>query len=123
MKVKKAAVLLDYCSFYIAGVDGVRVPLDHDMRGVVASDDCINVSAIPWNEGETTITLGQIEELPPQAEPPGFDGVLNTPEYHVELFDANIPEILSMGVTSTRTRVRIWMNRPRCPDEVIIALG
>lgn len=123
MTVKKAAVLLDYCSFYIAGMDEVRVPLDHDLRGVVASDDCINVSALPWNEGETTITLGRFEELPPQAASPGFDGVLNTPEYRVELFDANMPEILSMEVPGTRTRVRIWMNRPLCPDEVIVALG
>lgn len=65
MTVKKAVVLLDYCSFYIAGADEVRVPLDHDLRGVVASDDCINVSALPWNEGTTAITLGRFEELPP----------------------------------------------------------
>ena len=70
MTVKKTAVLLDYCSFYITGVDQVGVPLDHDLRGVVASDDCINVSALPWNEGETSITLGRFEELTPQPAPP-----------------------------------------------------
>jgi hypothetical protein len=123
MTIKKAAVLLDYCSFYIAGVDEVRIPLDHDLRGVVASDDCINVSARPWNEGETAITLGSFEELPTQAALPHFDGVINTPEYRVDLFDANIPEILSVKVPETRTRVRVWMNRPLCPDEVIVAVG
>lgn len=123
MTIKKAVVLLDYCSFYIAGMDEVRVPLDHDLRGVIASDDCINVSALPWNEGETAITLGLFEELPPQAGLPRFDGILNTPEYRVDLFDANIPEILSMEVPDVRTRVRIWTNSPFQPDNVVIALG
>jgi hypothetical protein len=123
MTAKKATVLLDYCSFYITGVDEVRIPLDHDLRGVVASDDCINVSALRWNEGHTTITLGLFEELPSQAAPPRFDGVLHTPNYRVEIFDANMPEILSMKVPGARTRVRIWMNRPLCPDDVIITLG
>ncbi|AZN70701.1 hypothetical protein D5400_04900 [Georhizobium profundi] len=123
MTVKKASVLLDYCSFYISGIDGVRIPLDHDLRGVVSTEDCINVSALPWNEGETTVTLARFEELQPQAVPPRFDGTLNTPDYRVDLFDANIPEILFMDVPSTRTRVRIWMNRPLHPDNVIVALG
>ncbi|VVT04277.1 hypothetical protein [Rhizobium sp. EC-SD404] len=123
MTAKKASVLLDYCSFYISGIDGVRVPLDHDLRGVAFTEDCINVSALPWNEGETTITLVCFEELPPQATSLRFDGTLNTPDYRVDLFDANIPEILSMEVPSTRTRVRIWMNRPLHPDNVIVALG
>lgn len=123
MTVQKAYVLLDYCSFYIAGVDEASIPLDHDLQGIVSTEDCINVSALPWNEGETAITLARFEELPTQAAPPNFDGVLNTPEYRVDLFDANIPEILSVKVPDTRTRVRVWMNRPLCPDEVIVALG
>lgn len=123
MTIRKAVVLLDYCSFYISGLDEVRIPLDHDLRGVVASDDCINVSALPWNEGETTIKLGRFEELPPQAGPPRFDGIINTPEHRVDLFDANMPQILSMEVSGTRTRVRIWMNRPLHPDDVLVALG
>jgi hypothetical protein len=123
MTIKNANVFLHYCSFYIAGVDEVRIPLDHELHGVVASHDCINVSALPWNEGETAITLGRFEELPPQALSPTFDGVLNTPEYRVDLFDANIPKILSIEVPDARTRVRVWMNRSLCPDKVIVAVG
>lgn len=54
---------------------------------------------------------------------PGFDGVLDTPDYRFDLFDANMPEILSMEAPGARTRVRIWMNRPLCPDDAIVALG
>jgi hypothetical protein len=123
MTVNKISVAPEYLSFYIAGVDDITVPLDHDGIGIVASGQCINVSCLYWNEGDTTITLGPFEELPTRAERPRFDGSLDTPEYRVVLSDANMPEILSMEVPGTKTRVRIWMNRPQYPDDVVIALG
>ncbi|MEH6718853.1 MAG: hypothetical protein V7704_08240 [Aurantimonas endophytica] len=123
MTISSTSVLLDYCSFYITGVDGVRVPVDHDGDGVTANDDCINVTASPWNEGETAITLGASTELGPKDELPRFDGLLNTPLHCLVLFDANLPKILSIDVPGERTRVRIWTNRPLCPDQVIIAVG
>lgn len=123
MTVKKVTVAPEYVSFYIAGVDEIRVPLDHDGLGIVASAQCINVSCLYWNDGDTTITLGPFEELTPQAKPPKFDGMLNTPEYRVVLSDANMPEILSMAVPGVRTRVRIWTNHQTEPDDVVIALG
>lgn len=123
MTVKKVTVAPEYVSFYISGVDDIRVPLDHDRRGIAASDQCINVCCLYWNEGDTTITLGPFEELTPQAKLPRFDGMLDTPEFRVMLSDANMPEILSMEVPGSRTRVRIWTNHPTEPDDVVIALG
>ena len=121
--ISSTSVLLIDFSFYITGVDGVRVPVDHDGDGVTANDDCINVSALPWNEGETAITLGASAEFGPKDEPHRFDGLLNTPLRRLVLFDANVPPILSMDVPGKRTRVRIWTNRRLCPDQVIIAVG
>lgn len=123
MTVKKAVVAPEYLSFYIAGKMDIRVPLDHERHGIVASDECINVGCLYWNEGDTTITLGSFEELNPQPGPPKFDGMLETPAHRVDLFDANMPEILSMEVPGSRTRVRIWTNHPTEPDNVVIALG
>jgi hypothetical protein len=80
------------------------------------------LGAYHWNEGDTTITLGPYEELALPAGPPKFDGYLETPEQRVDLFDANMPEILSMQVPGLQTRVRIWTNHPTEPDNVIIAL-
>ena len=54
---------------------------------------------------------------------PDFDHMLRTPDHRVLLFDVNMPEILSMEVPDTQTRIRIWTNRAVCPDDVIIALG
>ena len=123
MTVKKAIVAPEYLSFYIAGKMDIQVPLDPDRRGVVASDECINVGCLYWNEGDTTITLGPFEEIAPQAEPPKFDGMRETPEHRIDLLDANMPEILSMAVPGSRTRVRIWTNHQTEPDNVVIALG
>lgn len=123
MTIKEIEVAPEYVSFYIAGKVGVRVPLDHDLAGVVATDECINVGCRYWNEGDTRITLGPFEELPPRLASPRFDGVLKTPEHRVLLFDANMPEILSMEVSQRQTRVRIWTNHYNQPDDVIIALG
>lgn len=123
MTVQKVMVAPEYLSFYITGKRDTYVPLDHDRRGIVASSECINVGCLYWNEGDTTITLGPYEEIAPQAQPPKFDGVLETPEHRVDLFDANLPEILSMEVPRVRTRVRIWTNHPTEPDDVVIALG
>jgi hypothetical protein len=123
MTVKNVTVAPEYLSFYITGKRDIHVPLDHDRRSIVASSECINVGCLYWNEGDTTITLGPFEELAPQAKPPKFDGVLETPEHRLDVFDANFPEILSMEVPGLRTRVRIWTNHPTEPDDVVIALG
>lgn len=123
MTVKKIVISPEYLSFYIAGKDDILVPLDHDRVGIVASDECINVGCLYWNEGDTTITLGPIDEMKPQPVPPKFDGILLTPEHQVILSDANTLEILSMDVPETKTRVRIWTNHKTEPDDVIIALG
>ncbi|TYR32849.1 hypothetical protein FY036_10155 [Mesorhizobium microcysteis] len=123
MTVKKVSVAPEYVSFYIAGVDDIRVPLDHDGRGIVASDQCINVGCLYGHDGDTMITLGPFEELTAQAKLPKFDGMLDTPGCRVILSDANMPEILSMDVPGVRTRVRIWTNHPTEPDDVVIALG
>ncbi|TKT80051.1 hypothetical protein [Aquamicrobium sp. LC103] len=123
MTIKFADVAPEYVSFYIAGALDVRIPLDHDLTGLIASDECINVMCLYWNEGDTKITLGPVEELPYRSEAPRFDGMLQTPEHKVILFDVNTPEILSMDVSETKTRVRIWTNHPTQPDDVVIGLG
>ncbi len=123
MTVKKAIVTPEYLSFYIAGSDYFDVPLDHDRVGIVADGRSINVGCLYWNDGDTTITLGPFEEIEKPEGPPKFDGLLDTPEHRILITDANIPEILSMAVTGTRTRVRIWTNHKTEPDDVVIALG
>lgn len=123
MTIKTVSVAPEYLSFYIAGVHNITVPLDHDRVGIVATDQCINVGCLYWNDGNTTITLAPFEELPAQNRAPKFDRMLDTPEYRVVISDALMPEILTAAVPGARTRVRIWTNHKTEPDDVVIALG
>lgn len=108
----------------ITGLDKLdHIPLDLELTGLIANKNCINVSALPWNEGETSITFGWFDELPPQAAEPRFDGLLNTPNNYVDVFDANNPRIFTLDVPGKRTRVRVWMNRRFQRDDVIVAVG
>lgn len=123
MTTATAIVAPEFNSFYVAGTEDVNIPLDHDGRGIVGTDECINVGCFYWNEGDTRILLGRSEELTLRSDNPRFDGMLKTPDYRVVVFDAHMPNILSMDVPGVVTRVRVWANHPSEPDDVIIALG
>ncbi len=120
MTIKTVSVAPEYLSFYIPVDDSKSVP---PSAGIVATDQCINVGCLYWNDGNTTITLGPFEELPPQKTPPSSTAMLDTPEYRVVISDALTPEMLNAVVPSIRTRVRIWTNHKTEPDDVVIALG
>jgi hypothetical protein len=89
---------------------GIKIPLDLDENGLEATEDCISVRTMAGVDGDTNITFGWFVEMSLPAGPPRYDGLLNTPDHHVDLFDANNPEIFTMKVPDTRTRVRIWTN-------------
>lgn len=123
MAVKSISVAPQYVSFYVAGSRDVDVPIAYGADGVFGTGECLVVTCLYWNDGETRITLGSFDELPPKSEPARFDGIIDTPQRKVLLFDVNMPEILSMNVPDTQTRLRIWTNHPTEPDDVVIALG
>ncbi len=123
MSVRSVSVAPEYVSFYVAGSMDVDVPVEYGAVGIFGTSECLVVTCLYWNDGDTRITLGPSEEIPAQPQPPRFDGQLQTPQLKVLLFDVNMPEILSMDVPGTLTRVRIWTNHPTEPDDVVIALG
>lgn len=122
MILQHRTVAPEYNSFYIAGRRGVNVPIDFDHGFIASSSECITVPCLYWNEGDTSITLGRTSDLD-RVDPPRFEGDLQTPQRRVLLFDANMPEIMSMVVPGAVTRIRIWTNDPREPDEVTIGVG
>ncbi|MBT1157682.1 hypothetical protein J1C56_18980 [Aminobacter anthyllidis] len=112
----------EYCSFYIAGSRNVEVPIGGELRTVRASRDCLNVSCLYAQNGDTAVFLGRAVDVE-RPEKPIYDGMLNTQSSLVIIFDANMPEIMSMQVTTVETRVRIWVNRLLEPDKIQIGLG
>ncbi len=123
MTVRTVSVAPEYLSFYMSGSADVDVPVEYGADGVFGNRECLVISCLYWNEGDTTITMDPYRELQEQGTPPEFDGILSTPDRKVILHDVNLPEILAMNVEDTATRVRIWINHPVAPDKVTIALG
>lgn len=97
------------------------VPDSVPESGIAATESCILVACLPEVDGETEITLGPAPEVDPGASP-AFDGQLATPSGIVRIVTIDWKPLLEAPVSATNTRIRIWKNRPRFPDELIIGL-
>ena len=93
-----------------------------DKQGIFSSPDCINIPALDWNDGDTHVTFGPASELNNKHKT-HFDGILNTGNKEIILFDALEPQFAIAHVPSEKTRIRVWMNHPTSPDQVTIAWG
>lgn len=121
MAILARRIAPEYASFYIAGSRKVEVPVGGEPRLVRASWNCINMGCLNAQDGETSVVLAWSADLA-RSDKPIYDGLLNTWSGLVLLFDANMPEILSMAVPTSETRIRIWANRLLEPDMVHIGL-
>lgn len=122
MSVETLTIAPEYLSIYIAGRTGVDIPMHMDRQGIFASPQCINVPAYDWNHGDTNVTFGPFDELNETAEP-AFDGFLETSHKRLIVFGATVSEYISTTVPSTKTRIRIWIDHPIEPSNVVIAWG
>ncbi|RYZ75308.1 MAG: hypothetical protein EOP04_33480 [Proteobacteria bacterium] len=122
MTVQRMSIAPEYVSFYVAGRRNVRIPTHMDRRGVLSSNDCILIPAHYWSDGDTDVTFGPASEIT-ETRNPDFDGILNTPNNEIILFDANNPQFAISRVPSAKTRIRVWMDHPSEPENVIIAWG
>jgi hypothetical protein len=121
MTIEIITVAPEYLSIYVAGKRKISPPVNLDYGGLAATRDCITVPCLYWNDGDTTITVGQFGELDQDALP-DFDGVLNTPEKMLMLSDANT-DLLDIAVPTAETRIRIWIDHPTEPENIFIAWG
>jgi hypothetical protein len=105
----------------ISDVKKGEVP-DFDVEsGISATDSCILVGCWPEIDGETEIILGLASEVDP-GDPAAFDGQLETPSGRVQVVTIEWKTLLEATGSIANTRVRIWPNRPRFPDRIIIGL-
>lgn len=122
MPVQHLSITPQYVSFYAAGHRDIDIPTHMDRRGVLSSRDCILIPAVYWYDGDTHVTFGPASEIT-EARKPDCDGMLNTPNNELILFDANEPEYATTTVPSMTTRIRIWMDHPAEPENIVIAWG
>lgn len=89
-------------------------------RYITASNDTILVPCAAEQDGPTRIVLAAADDVGVSGEP-AFDGAVETPGRRLVVSTALLDIVLSAGVRSTRTRVRIWTNDPSLPDEILVA--
>jgi hypothetical protein len=90
--------------------------------GIIATDTCIAVCCLCSDDGPTKITMGPVQEVDP-GEHPAFDGILATPTRTVAVTTVEADGVLVANVPALRTRIRIWTNRPKEPDNVVVGFG
>lgn len=122
MTVWQLTIAPQYVSFYAAGCRSVDIPTHTDRRGVLSSKDGVLIPSVYWYDGDTHVTFGPASEIT-EAREPDFDGMLNTPNKELILFDANEPQYAATTVPSITTRIRIWMDHPTEPENIVIAWG
>jgi hypothetical protein len=105
----------------ISDADKGVVPDSIPETGIAATESCILVACLPEVDGDTEITLGLAREVDP-GDSPVFDGQLATPSGVVKVFTVEWRPLMEAPVSTASTRVRIWKNRPRFADEVIIGV-
>jgi hypothetical protein len=72
-------------------------------------------------DGETRITIGPPAKVKGTSGPL-FDGFLDTQHNKVAVWTIEWRKLLEAAVPTSRTRIRIWTNRPLEPDKVHIGL-
>lgn len=110
---------------FVSDAEGGSVPNpDRIAReaNITATTSCIVVCCLAEMDGDTDITLGLAGEVDP-GKKPDFDAPLETPTRTVVVSTAELATLLKANVPNLRTRIRIWTNRPREPDKVIVVIG
>ncbi len=120
--IKICRIAPSHSIFFIAGGFKMDPPEIAVGASIAATTDCISVGTLMGFDGETQITFGLAAETALD-RPPDFDGYLNTPTHTVVVSTVEQSGLFVQIVDSIQTRVRIWLNRPQEPDDVVIGLG
>ena len=88
---------------------------------ILATSSCVSVGCYPEQDGTTTVILGELHDLDP-GEAPAFEADLETPNRVVAVSTVEGEIVIKAEVSMTRTRMRIWLNDRRWPDEIRIGI-
>ena len=87
---------------------------------IAATETCVMVGCM--FDAETDIAVVQGEEDFPR-DRPEYDGILSTPSRAIALWQVAWDRLCTVPVPAESTRVRIWTNKLRQPDRVVIGVG
>ncbi|WP_432346196.1 hypothetical protein WMC41_21115 [Shinella yambaruensis] len=122
MAILHFSIAPEYNSVYLASRPIPDVSHNFREKTIPSTPDCISIPCTYWNDGDTSFSVGEASEIT-MSTPPTFDGFLDTPDKRLVFFGANEPEFASVSVPTVKTRIRIWIDHPREPENVVIAFG
>lgn len=110
-------------SFFFEDSAGGNPPdIDDIAAGVWASRSSLIVGCLAFMDGETDLTVSTSSEDVLE-DAPRFDGVIDTPSRVLQVITSHLEVLMRFDVPSHFTRVRVWTNRLREPDRILVVLG
>jgi hypothetical protein len=74
-------------------------------------------------DGDVTIAIGPTQRPTKSSPLLLFNGVIETPNKMLRVWTSEWKLLLEEKAPAIRTRVRIWGNRPKFPDDIVIGLS
>ena len=99
-----------------------EIPLSMDRRLVASTPSCVAVGTLCEADGETAITLTDDSGLP-RSDPAmqlAFEAIIDTPRRDLSVCTVDLKPVLSLRVSTKRTRIEIWANHPSEPDRICV---
>lgn len=122
MTVKSIRVAPPNSVVAISDISGGEAPEPKRKPTIQATSSCVVVGCMSETDGETNIVLGDAKNVAGQGEP-AFDQLLHTPSRVIAIWTVDRQIILKADTGADETRLRIWLDDPSYPSEVVIALG
>jgi hypothetical protein len=97
------------------------VPQTMAGRLVAATESCVAVGCRAEDDGSTRITMGKAVHVDPGYQPL-FEGDIETPSQYLEVQSVEGTTLLRTSVQGHRTRVSIWVNDTKEPDEITVGI-
>jgi hypothetical protein len=95
------------------------VPRSMGNAAVASTDSCVVVGCLSEVDGETDITLGDMDQVD-AGDHLLFTGEMKTPNRKIALLSCHNETLLDAATAHQVTSVRIWANDLAEPDRVIV---
>jgi hypothetical protein len=97
-------------------------PIDFKIiKPVMWNETSVAICCLMSQDGETEVTLGSIDEVDP-GWPPVFDDTI-TASKSIVVSTSEREILLERPVQASRSKIRVWTNREKEPDKVIVGIG
>lgn len=106
----------------VSDLDGGEIPKTMGGSLVSATSTCVAVGCLSEDDGETEFTLASLAEVD-RADKPVYEGMLRTPKRHVVIRSVLGEHLLELPVLQEVTKIKIWANDLKEPDNVLIGVG